>query len=147
MKAIMLTAEQIPTFWEAIKFGMANAEGIKEERLEEYFNRLLYMLLAGKAQCFVRLDDSRKLQMLGITSVKDNPVASGKILFCYGLFSFAKVPNEMWIDDFSILVKWARTNECKEIITWSNNQKAIDLLTSVGMKEDHKMFRFNVGGV
>jgi len=93
--AIMLLADQVPTFWEAIKFAVVKVELIKDEVVDRYLNRLLYQLLAGKTQCFIRLSQERRLQMIGLTSISEDPVRDEKTLFCYALFSFETVEPEV----------------------------------------------------
>jgi len=142
----MLLPDQVPSFWEAIKFSVVKAEVIKPEHWDRYLNRLLYQLLSAKVQCFVRLDKERKLQMIGLTSINVDSISDEKTLFCYSLYSFTREPIETWINDYGDLVKWAKANECKSITTWSNNEKAISLFSSVGMKERLKVFYIELGG-
>lgn len=145
--AIMLTPDQVPGFWEAIKYGVVNAEMVEESKRETFFNKLLYELLAGKAQCFIRLSEDRKLQMLGITTVKSENLSDDKILFCYGLYSFAKVGFEVWVNDFKALVNWAKVNKCKSIVAWSNNEKAIGIFKEVGCEKKYEIYSYELGGV
>lgn len=147
--AIMLVPEQIPKFWEAIKFAAVKAECVEEGYREKYLNRLLYLLLAGKAQCFVRLSAERKLQMLGLTSIQVDQIRDEKTLFAYSLYSFEKVDKQTWIADLEDLKAWAKTSGCKSIttMTLANNEKAIDLLNAVGWAKRFNHFIIELGGV
>jgi hypothetical protein len=144
--AIMLTPDQVPKFWEAIKFAVVNVEMIDEAIRGSYLNRLLYLLLSSKAQCFVRLSNNRKLQMIGLTSIEVDPATDDKTLFAYALYSFERVSDDEWRKDFDALVQWAKANGCKSISTWSNNERAIYLLENVGMTERYRMFKFDITG-
>lgn len=143
----MLLPDQIPSFWDSIKFAVVRAELLKPEKWDRYLNRLLYSLLSAKAQCFVRLDNDRRLQMLGLTTINVDSVNDEKTLFCYSLYSFAKAPIEVWKSDYEDLVRWAKANDCRSITTWSNNEKAISLFKAMGMSERLRMYYISIGGV
>ena len=145
--AIMLTPDQIPTFWEAIKFAVVKAEQVKEPQIERYLNRLLYLLLSSKAQCFVRLSAERKLQMLGITSVETDRMRDENTLFAYSLYSFERVPHEVWIKDLEDLKAWAKSCKCTTVTAWTNNEKALKLFNALGWTKRFDTFVLELGGV
>lgn len=142
----MLTAEQIPQYWEVIKYAVVNVEIVEEQYREKYLNNLLYQLLAGKVQCFVRLGEGRQLEMVGLTSIQVDHIRDDRTLFCYALYSFKKVPGETWASDFVELVQWAKASKCKSITLWSNNEKAINLCKMLGIKKRLEMFILDIPG-
>jgi len=144
--AIMLVPDEIPKYWEAIKFAAVNFDLVEEQYRAKYLNRLLYLLLAGKAQCFVRLSAERKLQMIGITKILTDEIRDERTLFAVGLYSFEKVPDEVWKEDVEALKGYAKMNDCKTVTTWSINKKAVYLLELVGFKRRFKAMVLDLSG-
>jgi hypothetical protein len=142
----MLTPDQIPMFWEAIKFASVNAEIVEEKYRAKFLNRLLYLLLSSKAQCFIRLSPERKLQMLGLTSIQVDPIRDEKTLFAYSLYSFEKVGNEVWIEDLKNLKDWAIASGCNSLTAWTNNEKALTLFNMLGWKKRFDLFILDISG-
>jgi len=144
--AIMLVPDQIPIFWEAIKFSVVNAEMVEEQYRDKFLNRLLYLLLSSRAQCFVRLSEDRQLQMVGLTSIQVDEIRDEKTLFAYSLYSFEKVPGEVWVKDLDNLIAWAKASGCKTLTAWTNNAKATSLFNMLGWKKRFDMFILDVPG-
>lgn len=142
--AIMLTLDQIPAFWEAIKFASVNADQVKEEFRGKYFNRLLYQLLSGKAQCFVELNDDRMLRALAVTKIMVDETRDESSLLIACVYSFEKRDTSSWISDMNDIYKFAKKNNCKMITSWTTNDKAAQLCESIGMKQRFKSFIMEV---
>lgn len=142
--AIKLTSDQIPTFWEAIKFASVNADSIDKQYVGRYLNRLLYQLLSGKAQCFVRLDEHRQLQALAIAKINEDEITDEKSLFIACLYSFEKVDVRFWQDDIRLLKKYAEKKGCTTITCWTISDKVAQLCESIGMQYRMKSFSMNI---
>lgn len=119
--AIQLTPDQVPMFWEVIKYGSVNSDFVAEENRGTYLNRLLFLLLSSKAQCFIRLDKERKLQSICITKIVVDEMTGSKGLFIKNVYSFQKFPIELWIEDFTALIELAKKEGCKSIFGWTTN--------------------------
>lgn len=141
---IMLTADQVPIFWDAIKFSMWQVGNTTEEYKEVYFNELLYLLMSSKAQCFVRLDSERKLQALAVTKIVVNDSTGEKSLFINCLYGFKSSLKEDWLGDFDKLVNFAKRNNCKSITALMNNEKAMMLAESLGFKCTSKNYSVKI---
>ena len=142
---IMLTPDEIPRFWEAIKFSAINGDFVEKEFVQRYLNKLLYDLLSGKAQCFVRLSNKRRLQMIGITKLLVDEVRDEKTLFINSLYSFEKVDSSTWLVDFEFVKRFAKASNCKSITTWTSSEKASHLCELIGMQSRFKSYIY--GGV
>ena len=144
--AILLTPDEIPKFWEAIKFAAVNFDFVEEEYRPRYLNRLLYLLLSGKAQCFVRLDAERRLQMICITKITVDEIRDERTLFGVGIYSFNKVDNSIWNGDLNTVIEFAKANKCKFISSWVVNEKASNLLKSIGFKHRFDVLMLDLNG-
>ena len=138
---------QIPCVWEAIKFASDNTDGIPKKDQPLYLNRLLAALLSDKAQCFVRLDDDKMLMGLAITRLILDEVTGEKSLFINSVYSFKTVLDEQWISDIEILRKFASDNDCKKMVTYSNNQRIFDIVKLLGFNERFRCFIVDLTGV
>lgn len=141
---IAITLNQIPQLWEIIKFSAVNADLIKEENLQDYLNRLLYNLLAGKYQCFVRYDEQRVVQAIAITSVLVDSVSGTKTLHINCLYSFNKVSDQTWNDDMEVLKAYALKQGCTSITANAMSDKAAHVCEAGGMTELSKVYSLNL---
>jgi hypothetical protein len=133
--AIQLTPDQVPVFWEAIKYGSVNSDKVAEEHRQSYLNRLLYLLLSNNAQCFVRLDKERNLQSICITKIVVDELTGEKGLFIKNVYSFQKFSVELWIEDFEALIKLGKKEGCKTIYGWTTNDQISRLAEAFNLKE------------
>ena len=142
--AIMLTVDQIPAFWEAIKFASVNADQVEEEFRGKYFNRLLYQLLSGKAQCFVELSSDRRLRAVAITKVMTDEIRDESTLLISCLYAFEKRDKSTWSNDLKALYQFAKRSDCRTITCWATNEGVVELAEYVGMKQRFKSFIMEV---
>lgn len=142
--ALMLTQDQIPAFWEAIKFASINADQVEEEFRGKYLNRLLYQLLSAKAQCFVELDANRKLRALAVTKIIVDEIRDESSLLICCLYSFDKRNENTWRRDMEIVYQFAKRSKCKIITCWATNEKIIQLCELVGMTHRFESYTMEV---
>lgn len=143
---LMLTPDQVPSLWEAIKFSVVNSNNIEKEHVSNYLNRLLYNLLSGKSQCFVRLDKERKLEAIAITSISTDAISDEKVLFVSCLYSFRKSPIEEWLEGIEFMKTFAIEQDCRAITCRVVNEKAAELCKSLGMRHRSESLILNIGG-
>ena len=143
---IKLLSLQIPIFWQSIKYAATKADGVRHSSLQEYLNELLLALLNDKAQCFVRLDEEKKLQAIMITRVKVDKITDRKYLFIQCLFSFVKVNDNVWGEDFKFLQQFAIKEKCNTIIFESNNEHIKELAKKHDFNYSFTTMFYNMGG-
>lgn len=133
---ILLNAMDIPAYWEAIKYASSKTDDITEKSRNAYFNKLLADLLSGNVQCFVRVEDT--LDSIVLAKVLYSEQQDERFLHIITLFSWSFKTQQEWEHDFNTLVSFARNNKCTRIDAVSNNQRAIELMNSLGMHETYK---------
>lgn len=141
---IRLLSEQVPAFWETIKFVAANADEVDQKDLPAYLNELLHALLSDKAQCFVRLDGDRKLLALTITRVLGNKVSGESYLLIQCVYSFQAVDPDMWREDREFLENFARQSKCSYISFSSRNEKIWKVGEHAGFKEVSRTYQYKI---
>jgi len=142
--AIQITPDQVPQFWEAIKYASVSADYVEEPYREKYLTKLLYRLLSGKAQCFVRIGKDRKLEAIAITEIKIDEIRDENSLFIGLAYSFKKVEKEFWIQDIESLRQFAKRENCKIITAWASNEVSEGLAEKIGLKNRLKSYVMEV---
>ena len=137
---VQLVPGQIPIFWEAIKYAAVKADGIRDKDIPTYLNQLLYSLLSNKAQCFVRLDDERKLQSIVVTRILIDQVTGSKSLNISNLYGFQSSDMDTWKDTLDILMTFAKQRKCSIVTAWSANARVWEICDNLGFEERLRSF-------
>ena len=141
---IRLLPNQIPRFWEAIKFASTHAEDVSEEDRGDYLNSLLHSLLNDKSQCFVKLGEERNLLAIAVTQLVVDKVTNEKSLFLKILYSWKYSLDEEWKDRFVLIRQFAESEKCKYIYFEARNPKVWQVGEAIGFKEHFRTFRMEV---
>ncbi len=143
---IKLPAMQITEHWDTIKFCVLEVNPIEPEDQKRYLNELLQALLGSTAQCWVRLDEKQeRIVSLGITRIEMDKQTGRKILFFQCLYSFEKIPFEVWESDWSFMGDFATKNRCSKVVFDSDNPRIYELAEAVGFKEKSRRFELKTG--
>lgn len=132
---IRLQPDQIPRFWEAIKFSFVKTGDYQKENFPVYFRKLLIDLLSSKAQCFVTLTEERKLTCILLTHIIVDTISGDKTLFIDSLYSFKFADADEWLARFEFVKKSAKEEGCKTITTQSNVPRVLELAKLSGFEE------------
>lgn len=111
---IQLSADQIARYWDALKWVVA---GAVDEPVDS--NTLLGLLLAGKAQCWVSLNEERRIGLVGVTMLTSSQLSGEKDLLLYALVAQRRVPREEWEDAVRVLRAWAKKQGCRRVVAYS----------------------------
>jgi len=144
---IRLLSTQIPQAWELIKFACVKADEVNNGDMPHYFNELLHALLSDKAQCFVKLDDERKILALLITRIMIDKITGRKSLLIQALYSWKSVDDKEWQDGFNFVKEFAKHEQCKRISFESRNPRVWQLTETLGFRENLRRFTLNMDGV
>ena len=142
---IRLPVVQIPIFWVAIKFAIAKIYDVKAENFRSVFNYSLHKLLNDKAQCWIRLDDERRLIALTVTEIQIDKISGDKNLFVSALYSWKHVDDSKWSEDFKFIMDFAKNEGCKQILCESDIPRCWELYKICGFKEGIRRFSLTVG--
>jgi len=140
-----ILAPQIPMFWEAIKFACVKADEVDTEQRPAYFNELLHALLSDKAQCFVSLDNNRRLIRIAITRIITDKITLVKELLIQCLYSIEGMDDETLQYEWKILQQFADKEKCKNVIFSSRNHRVWELGRNIGAKERYRSFVVSIG--
>ena len=143
---IKLIQQQIPLFWETIKYTCKQADVLTQENYQPYFNELLHALLSDKAQCYVRLDEKRTIIGVLVTRIMGNRVTGEKEFKLQSAYSFRSEAQDVWRQDFNTVLDVAIKLKCTKITFETNNPKLASLGMSVGCKECSRSYEYMIGG-
>jgi hypothetical protein len=137
---IKLLPSQIPMFWEAIKRAAISADEVNKENWGVYLNELLHSLLNDRSQCFVRLNEEKRLLALMITRLSVDKITNEKGLSLQVLYSWKHVEDKEWQDDYNFIKEFTKHEKCKYIFFESRNPRLWKLAESVGFRENLRKF-------
>lgn len=141
---IKLIPQQIPMFWEAIKYTVKMADEVDDKHIGSYSNELLHALLNEKAQCFVRLSNERVLEALLITRIMENKQTNERYLYAQALYSWQVKPMGQWAEDFEQVLKFARKAGCKYVHCQSRNPRMWEIYKNIGLSEDSRHYTVQI---
>ena len=141
---VRLLPNQIPLVWEAIKYTIVQVELVQEKDYQNVFNYVIKSLLSDKAQCWVRLNDERRIVCLMLTEIQANKMTGAKTLVPRVLYSWRPTGNDEWMRDIEELKIFARKVECSEIVVESASPRMWDIYTLGGFKEKTRKYTFEV---
>lgn len=141
---IRVLPNRIPIIWEAIKFSSVKADGVREKDIPIYLTNLLHALLSERAQCFVNLDDERRLVRIAITRVKVDEVTGEKSLAVNSLYGFKPTSVEEWQRDIDTIKDYAKKHGCKRVLACSNNERVFEIVQNIGFENYFRHFVLEV---
>lgn len=137
---IKVLSSQIPSFWDAIKFTVQQADEVDDKDLQPYLNELLHALLNDTAQCFVHLDENRVLTALLVSRIMVDKITGEKYLFLQSLYSWQRQPDSVWVQDTDFVRQFARNAGCKYLSFTSRNEAMFNLGEKIGFREKCRTF-------
>lgn len=142
---VKLLPTQIPEYWEIIKFATTTADEVDEKDLQAYLIELLHALLSNKAQCWFNIDKNRKVKSVLITRIVIDKITSDKQLLLQSFYPFQMTSIELFKEIQSLMVRFAKKEQCVQIILSSPDEEACKIAESLGYRETSKNFVFKTG--
>jgi hypothetical protein len=142
---IRLTPNQIPKFWDAIKFASGNVAKVSEEDEQKFFNRLLINLLSDKVSCFVALDNERRLEWIFLLRKGTNEITGESVVVIDCMYSFVRKDDEEYRKIFNLFIDFAKSNKCKNINMWTNVDRVIEISSMLGFEKKYELFSYPIG--
>ena len=143
---IRLLPSQIPTVWNHIKYAVSKVMQLSGDDYTRYIVKLIHSLLTEKSQCFVRLNDERKLTGVTITKiVVDNYTKERKLIIDI-VYSYEHIDENEWQSYFEIIRDFAVKNNCVEMETNSGVARVHQIANMTGFVEKTRTYSLKLGG-
>lgn len=144
---IRIQAEQVPDFWEMIKYACVNAQHVREEDTKRFLNNLLVDLLAGDSQCFLgfeRNDGVDSVTMISVTHAIADFITKKRVLYIDCLYSFEQQKSGSLEEMMELMKKLCKKLECNKIVIYSANPTIFNVVNSLGFKESFREYSLEV---
>jgi hypothetical protein len=137
---IKILPEQVPEYWDQIKFGALSVAGVAEKDRQLYCNGLLENLLNETHQAWLVVSEDRQIKAMGITRIM---LDAGKIPYllidcAYGFTPATEADKDEVIET---LLVFAKELKCSSVIAYTSNAMAVNAMRKMGMKEIHRLYQ------
>lgn len=140
----ILLPDQIPLFWEAIKYAYVKSGDYKEEHIPTLLHVLLVNLLGGTSVAGAVLDKDRHLVSIVILSVVEETVTKDKSLVVEALYSYKSANEEDWAVKATRLITYAKNEGCKRIKGNTGNKKLHEIISKYGVTEISRCYSLEI---
>jgi len=120
---IQLLPDQIPEFWEDIKYSLEESAPPLFIRTQEQLNNILMSLLAEKMQCWVSVDtekDPHEIKGVMTSTIINDGISGTRMFLLYSGYSTGEVEDSFWIEGLKVFKKYAKSKRCKLIGAYSS---------------------------
>lgn len=132
---IRMTATQVLQYWEVIKYVVKYSGRFSEDGLKACFNDLLYDLLNGKAQCFVKINDKREIKALLVTRILYDKDYQVKYLHLNGMFAWEPSTPDEW----KVVAKTVQDFAVKEGCAYVSFDTNVEKIANAGIANGWKL--------
>jgi len=143
---IKLLPEQIPTYWEHIKFALIKTMIIEPKSMERYLINILSLLLTSRYQCWLAVSEEKKIHWLLISRIY-NGFGGEAYFFIETLYGYAPISVQTKEEIMKTMQKFAKEIGCTYILCVPMSPLAVKVCQQVNMDEKAKIYMIKVGGL
>jgi hypothetical protein len=138
MKFNRLSIEQVTKLWDDIRQGVMRTISPAVQPTAENMRAILCQILRDDMQCWCFFTDADDRHGYVVTSIIRDPNTNEKTLVIYSLFLYKHINElEVWDKGIDSINKFARANNCKTLVAWSDNDNAISIAKKLGFTSDY----------
>ena len=141
---VKIMPDQVPDFWELIKYTKAESDPMKPTYMPDRMNNLLNECLIGDVDVWIVLAGDNSIVGCILTKFYKDTINGTNDLCIYG---FASAPDrdiggEQYGEMFNTITKYARKHRCTQIIAYTDNIFLTDMAMSTkkAYKKDYLIF-------
>lgn len=142
-----MTPEQVSKFWDIIRYGIEQSLPPIATNDEDKMAYLLSCALSGKVDVwasYVKEDEKIKFEGIVVTRLLYDDVSNTRNLLIYCLYGYTLVDKNSWFDGIEVLIKYARSLNCHQIIAYSKSPNVIKIASKLGANTDYTLISFNI---
>ena len=144
---IKLLPNQVPRFWEAIKYAFRQTGYATDAQFPARMNELLHELLSNKAQCWIMLDDKRTLTAMMVTLLQHDKYAGRKYLHIELIYAWTQTVDSAWLGLAGIVRDFAIQEKCGYAtfyaISGGSQSRVVQLAKMVGWRESGTNYKYD----
>ena len=141
---IKLLPQQLVKFWDMIRLAIAETFMPRNSCTNEHLQYILSQLLSGKMQCWIGFKGTAKERaFIGflITRIAVEPAIGERVLCLDHIYAFQGVPEELFLQGFSVLEEYAKKNDCKTITGMTDNDRVLKLASRMKFESRYYLYR------
>ena len=142
-----LLPNQISAYWDSLKHGLEQSCPSDSFVDGESLNKCLIALMSGNLQAWfatTRVDNKIEYHGNLITKILTDDITGRKSLLLVSLYLFKQAPQEIWIDAFETLRKFAVANDCKKITAYTTNPAVLKRATQFNFNTDWSILSLEI---
>ena len=142
---LKLLANQVADKWDvifpAVEIALPAIEDERERKKRELV--LMQSFLDGSLTCWL-IGEEKKILGVIVTSVIEDPGTKLKSLFVYSIYAYQFLSARSWVEVLKPLMKYARKEDCVNILAFSSVEKVIEIMNTVGADTQQRVLRLEV---
>ena len=144
---IKFTPEQISRLWPDMAGGLITSLPPQMRDDIESVSNLLESLLNGKAECWISYDateEGAKVHGAVITMFHVDDITRTRNMIIYAVYGIHTSQHKHWIEGYETLRKWAKHNNCKEIVAYSNVPQIVNIAKKLGADTSYSLIQLPI---
>lgn len=144
---VQLSLDQVAKLWDVIKYSIEESLPPTVGESPDKMNNILANLLSGAMQCWVSYDrnNTNKFEGVVVTEMIADRCDRSKVLLIYSLYGYEIISGNSWMEGYSALSKWARSERCTRIVGYTNSDKVVRVVKNLGGNADYAFVTVPIG--
>ena len=144
---VQLSLDQVAKLWDVIRYSVEESLPPTVGESPDRMNNILANLLSSAMQCWISYNrsNSNKFEGVVVTEIILDRVDRSKALLIYSLYGYEIASRGSWLEGYTALSKWARSEGCSKIIGYTNNERVIRVVKGLGGDTDYTFISVPVG--
>ena len=141
-----LLPEQVADFWDIIKYALEESLPPIAGESPDKMNRVLSAALSGSLDVWASYtkEEVNKFEGIVTTQFLYDDASNAKNLLIYSIYGYEKINRSSWFQGLDTLVKYAKGNNCNQIIAYSSIKDIIDTAKTLGANTEFTLLSFNL---
>ena len=145
MIILRLLPEQIMQMWPPIKTCIQSSLPPHVAASVEALTYIQEQLLLGSLQCWIGREENMNTPcMVATTQIVHDPVSNVRNLLIYTVTAIANHSHTVWIDGLKVMREFALSNQCINIIAYSDQPEALAVLENLGGDTSWRLITISV---
>ena len=139
--------DQISRFWDQIKYAVEQSLPPISSDHPDRINRVLAAALGGTVDVwasYTREEEKIKFEGIILTKILYDDVSDTRNLLIYCVYGYVPISKESWLEGLVALTKYARSENCLQIIAYTNVPFIVDKAKYLGAECVWNFISFSV---
>jgi len=143
IQLVRVTPDKVMEYWYQIRECIVAALPPYVEPSEKNFLIIQESMLTESLHCWVAMENS---QIYGVCTTRftRDETSGEKNLLIYTVTITEAHPTSLWRDCLATLSRFAIANNCRSILAFSENERVLEICTSIGANIDTRLIMFKL---